>query len=42
MGGDHIYHSRCDSMAVFLLLLPGTRYTHLHGSHIDKAIAALG
>jgi hypothetical protein len=29
-------------MAVFLLLLPGTRYTHLHGSHIDKAIAALG
>jgi hypothetical protein len=36
MGGDHIFQSQCDSMAVFLLLLPGTRYTHLHGSHIDK------
>jgi hypothetical protein len=29
-------------MAVFLLLLPDTRYRHLHASQIDKAIAALG
>jgi hypothetical protein len=27
MGGDHIFQSQCDSMAVFLLLLPGTRQT---------------
>jgi hypothetical protein len=36
------FKSQCDSMAVFLLLLPDTRYRHLHGSQIDKAIAALG
>jgi hypothetical protein len=28
MGGDHIFQSQCDSMAVFLLLLPGTRYSN--------------
>jgi hypothetical protein len=36
------FKSQCDSIAVFLLLLPDTRYRNLHGSQIDKAIAALG
>jgi hypothetical protein len=39
MGGDK---SQCDSKAVVLLLVPGTRSSYLHGPHIDKAIAALG
>jgi hypothetical protein len=36
------FQSQCDSIAVFLLLLPGTWYSYLHESHIDKAIAELG